>query len=302
MSTTIPNFEQCCETPERRFAGRAEMGERTDCDAPKVLVCLNCGGRLVVRCRSSRSSRCSPCSESYRRKVMTVCASGSLGWGDDDRFLQGETFMFLTVTAPGEEQHTMPSGDVCPCTPPGGVDLAVWNATSGKRWSRFVQALRRELGDDLQYFKGVELQKRGAIHFHAICRLAPGRGGRGLTRKIRQLAMHHGFGHSIDAQPVPPEKVAGYIAKYASKATDDRHAMPWCDRHTGEKRIGEGRYRVWSASRHWGLSMGAVNRAQAIYAQARAAEAGAAAAAAEAGEAGPLDHKALCSTSQLAPP
>lgn len=297
MHTVLPP-DHCCETPERRFAGRAPLGARDDCDAAKWLVCLRCTGRLVVRCRSTRASRCTPCSETYRRSVMTVAGSGSL-----DAFLQGGTVLFVTLTAPGSDQHFMPSGDACPCTPPGGVNLHEWNATSGKRWSRFVQQLRRETGIELQYFKGVEIQKRGAIHFHGLFRIPEGHGGRHWKRMLRSIAMHHGFGHEVDAQPVPDEKVAGYVAKYAAKACDDRDSIPWCDRHTGELRHGEGRYRTWSASRSWGLSMHQVKAAQRAYAIALGGpEGGAAAAGPQAGAAGPLDHHALCSTSEQVPP
>lgn len=303
----IPTSEACCETPERRFAGRAEFGARDDCEMPKLLVCIRCSSKLVVRCRSSRATRCSPCSESYRRSVMTVAGSGT-----HEMFVQGGSVLFVTLTAPGNDQHSMPSGDVCPCTPPGGVNLAAWNATSGKRWSRFVQELRRETGAELQYFKGVEVQKRGAVHFHSLFRVPKGHGGRHWPRTIRVLAIKHGFGHEIDAAPVPDEKVAGYIAKYAAKATADRDALPWCDRETGEVRIGHGRYRVWSSSRRWGVSMGAVRRGQQAWTIERirfvqneggAAPGGAAPGAGPlAGAAGPLDHQALCSTTSGDPP
>lgn len=296
---TVPSPDQCCETPERRFIGRAPMDlEREDCDVPKLLVCRNCGGQLVVRCGTTRASRCSPCSESYRRRVMTVAGSGS-----HDAFLQGGTVLFVTLTAPGNDQHFMPSGDACPCTPPGGVNLHEWNASSGLRWSRFVQQLRRETGIELQYFKGVEIQKRGAIHFHPLFRIPEGRGGRHWVRDIRRIAMHHGFGHSVDATPIADDKVAGYVAKYAAKACDDRDHIPWCDRKTGELRHGEGRYRTWSSSRSWGLSMKQVRSAQLAHATAMGRADGAGGPGAlPGGAAAPLDHNASCSTQEPSPP
>lgn len=301
---TVLSDEKCCETPERRFAGRAEMGSREDCDAPKLLICIRCGDQLVMRCGTSRSTRCSPCSETYRRRVMTVCGSGT-----QDVFVQGGSVLFVTLTAPGDGVHHLPSGARCPCSIEGGVNLATWNATSGKRWSRFVQELRRETGLHLEYFKGVEIQKRGAVHFHALFRVPKGHGGRKWKSTIRRLAIKHGFGHEIDCAPVPDEKVAGYIAKYASKATDERDAIPWCDKETGEIRLGEGRYRVWSSSDHWGVRMGQVRQLQQMWAKSQAASteawggsAGEAGADARAGEAGPLDHKAVCSTTAIAPP
>lgn len=287
----------CCEGMERRFAGRSALGAREDCDAPKRLVCRACGAGSDVRCGSSRSSRCSPCSESYRRRVLTVASSGRADDGSAD--------LFVTLTAPGEQEHYLPNGAVCPCTPSGGVNLAVWNAEAGKRWSRFIQELRREVGD-VEYFKGVEVQKRGALHFHALFRVPPGRSQRGWTLLVRRLAIKHGFGHSVDATPIDEEHVAGYVAKYASKATDDRHDIPWCDRETGEMRVGHGRYRVWSSSRSWGLSMQSVRAAQRAWVQAAGSTDGGADGAerrgAGAGAAGALDTKAPCSTHRDVPP
>ncbi len=63
----------------------------------------------------------------------------------------------------------MPSGDICPCTPIDGINLAEWHSDVGQRWSWLVTALRRAVGD-VQYCKATEVQDRGAVHFHALIR------------------------------------------------------------------------------------------------------------------------------------
>lgn len=77
----------------------------------------------------------------------------------------------------------------------------------------------RESGRDVQFCKSAEAQKRGAMHFHALVRCQAD-----LTASvvpIRQLAIKHGFGHSVDLQAAKPSD-AWYCAKYASKAAEDR--------------------------------------------------------------------------------
>lgn len=198
----------------------------------------------------------------------------------------------LTLTAPGDGLHAMPSGDICPCTDADGVDLAVWNGHVGPRWNRFCQALRRLLGVPVQYFRAVEVQSRGALHEHVLLRAPAGswRLSRRQIAAIRRLAIAHGYGHEVDLVRVQAgERAAGYVAKYAAKSTDQRSDVPWLYRDTGE--LGRGRawqdgayvtrdgtveprgkvrrpgYRVWTASRRWGLTMAgcrAVQRAWAV--------------------------------------
>ena len=128
--------------------------------------------------------------------------------------------------------------------------------------------MRRELSPELQYFRGVEVQARGALHDHAmVWSPVP------LSKnRLRAMAIRAGFGHSLDLAPAPPgsKKAAYYVSKYVTKATDAREDVPWwsdsvidqVDDVTGEIRFTEGqvpaRYRTWSMSREWGLTMAAV--------------------------------------------
>ena len=185
----------------------------------------------------------------------------------------------LTLTAPGEREHGLPNGELCPCTPAGGVDLAEWNATHSGRWNHLRTNLRRD-HEGLHFMRGVEVQKRGALHDHALVwsptplNLAA----------VRHRAITAGFGHSVDlAQCVPgSRKAAYYVSKYVTKACDARDSVPWAadvvDRATGEvtREVVAGRYRTWSCSRGWGTTMTEIRAVAREYAQTKAAEARAA--------------------------
>lgn len=172
----------------------------------------------------------------------------------------------------------MPSGDVCPCTPVAGVDLPRWNAGHSARWNHFRTVLRREV-PQLEFMRGVEVQDRGALHDHAmVWSPVPLR-----LQDVRKLAMRCGFGHSVDLAPCPPgsKRAAYYVAKYITKAVDSRGDVPWwgeelhdVDTVTGEMIYREGlvdaRYRTWSMSRRWGLTMAAVKADAREYARAKA--------------------------------
>jgi hypothetical protein len=177
----------------------------------------------------------------------------------------------LTLTAPGRSEHSLPSGDICPCTPAGGVDLADWNASAAGRWNVLRGAIRR-LSPGLEYLRAVEVQKRGALHLHVIV-WSPVALDRAY---LRRLAIGNGFGHELDLAPIVPgsRKHAYYVAKYVTKACDSRDEVPWrsdvVDRATGEiQRLHTfASYRTWSASRGWGLTMREVRQ---IASRARAA-------------------------------
>jgi hypothetical protein len=140
--------------------------------------------------------------------------------------------------------------------------------------------------------KAAEVQRRGALHFHALIRSDTDSvwGGPLVIDRawLRRLAVRHGFGHEVDVQSVEPRHW-GYVAKYASKAAGDRLDVPWrgerwvgghrfadsVDRVSGEvsrvrvgtterRRVPSYRptYRTWTASRDFGDSMGYIRAAQ----------------------------------------
>ncbi len=182
-----------------------------------------------------------------------------------------EGFLYLlTLTAPGSKAHRLPNGDWCPCTAPDGTDLAAWNTAHSKAWNHFRTLLRREY-PSVQFFRGVEVQKRGALHDHAMTHADEPLD----LVLIRRLAIRAGFGHSVDLAPCVPgsRKAAYYVSKYVTKATDSREVVPWLgervDLKTGEVSVGlvPGRYRTWSMSREWGDTMATVRTRAGEYAR-----------------------------------
>lgn len=238
-----------------------------DCERPLRVLCRDCDHETRWRCDGHRASRCKPCSARYRRRVGLVASSGTMR-------TSGHQYL-LTLTAPGYEAHRMPSGDWCPCTRTGGVDIGRWNASHSARWNRLRTALRREY-PGLEFFRGVEVQGRGALHDHAMT-WSPAPIDK---QKIRKLAIRAGFGHSIDLAPTPAGsmRAAHYVSKYVTKASDSRGDVPWfiasgTDMDTGEvfDVLGPGRYRTWSMSRGWGMTMSAVKAEARAFVQAQQA-------------------------------
>ena len=250
-----------------------------DCSFPNILRCSSCEAFKAVACNTSNADRCQSCALKYVGRVSQVARSG---------VRVGVEGLFLTLTAPGETEHFLPNGKACPCTPPavGGVpatDFAEWNMSLSKRWNHFLKDLSRlggfDLFDDagnriqgLIYFRAVEVQKRGVLHLHVLLKHRLNRPlSLGLSL-VRELAIKHGFGHSVDLQRLDAGH-ASYVAKYASKsASNSRRSVIWAkekevnkivvSESTGEvfsftviKEIPCPTFRTWTKSRLFGLSM-----------------------------------------------
>jgi hypothetical protein len=152
--------------------------------------------------------------------------------------------------------------------------MADWNATLGARWNRFMQAVRRgeasakvrgvRQPQDVEYFRVYEVQKRGALHVH--CPMV-GRETETVVlslRKLRALAIAHGFGHSLKWDPMTggkheAMKLGGYVSKYVTKACDERAQVPW--RAPGDNPNRGSRWRTWVSSRQWRCRMADVRGA-----------------------------------------
>ena len=250
----------------------AGPGTGLGCVQPLRLECRGCGERRRMACGTARASKCEPCAAVYRGRVGLVAGSG---------LVVGRDGLFITLTAPGTRPHKRPDGTLCPCTPAGGVDMADWNATLGKRWNRFLRALDRYMGSaeftydegghrrerlGLRYFKAVEVQKRGALHLHVLLRRADGRAAAIRKKKLRRLALRFGFGHAVDVQAVQPGHAA-YVSKYVAKSADDRHStvVPWRTMKYVKPR--DGRFAVdkrsgWIIERSTGEVVGPALRAE----------------------------------------
>jgi hypothetical protein len=226
--------------------------EGVKCERPIEL--LTPGDVVVrVRCRYTDGS-CELCAWTQQQNVRRVAHSGVM--------LPGRTYM-LTLTAPGEREHRLPSGALCKCTPVGGVDLKTWNGRMVDRWNDLSRALARQLGvERIEYFKAVEVQKRGALHMHILIRL-DGECAPWTLAELRKLVMHHGYGHAVDLGLVEDERAAFYVSKYVAKSSTERKSVPYVNCRTGE--VGPGRWRTWTASRRWGASMATVRLAQRLW-------------------------------------
>lgn len=284
-----PDVEQlsapCRHTPTGRHSmrsvgtvpGRGQA--RLDCGNPLLRVCRRrgCEYQQLFTCKSSRSSVCPPCAGRYRRRVRAVALSG-LGRA-------GFIEYFLTLTPPGDREHCKKPGcdmapycqhEQCTCTAPAGVDLARWNAEHGARFNHFRTRLRRELAPGMEYMRGCEVQDgkrlagadagRMGLHDHLLIRSTVPLD----LREVRALAIAAGFGHEVKLVPVTPgsKREGYYVSKYITKSADARREVPWVadvvDLETGELFEGvsvPGRYRTWSCSRQWGMTMVDVKRA-----------------------------------------
>jgi len=149
--------------------------------------------------------------------------------------------------------------------------LGSWNASAGKRWNVLRGALGR-LYPGAEFFRAVEPQKRGALHFHVIVWTPTPL----VLAEVQRLAIGAGFGCVIDYEPaaVGDTRQAAYVSKYVTKATDQRGEVPWdvVDLETGEvEAVKDARYRTWSSSRGWGMTMKAIEAGIREAAQKRAA-------------------------------
>lgn len=255
------------------------------CMRPNLLRCKvdKCGRELVVKCGTTRSAACEPCGLEHRGRVGIVAGSGMRHRVvRRSRQVVSTDGLFVTLTAPGVRQHRIGRkgggwGPVCSCTPVGGVNLAEWNGSAGKRWNEFCKAVRRTYGADVEFFKGTEVQRRGALHFHAIFKRREG-GVLAMTdASVRRLALQYGFGHEVKVVRFEPGHAA-YVAKYVSKSANDRQRAPWSGRKFIVRQVetldgrrvemrlsvdtGSPTYRTWSASRKFGDPMRLVRAAQ----------------------------------------
>ena len=100
---------------------------------------------------------------------------------------------------------------------------------------------------------------RMGLHDHVILRTCHALD----ERLIRRLAMQAGYGHSVEMDEMAPDsrREASYVSKYISKSADQRWDVPWrtdvVNTETGEviRKLVKARYRTWSTSRSWGVTM-----------------------------------------------
>lgn len=137
------------------------------------------------------------------------------------------------------------------------VGAVLWNAEASRLWNRTLEQIRRRLAasltpglDDnpqgfrLSYLKVAEFQRRGLVHFHVVLRLDGG--GEAFSSSASELTTEilstviadvvrefsittpHGeiaWGRQFDVSDASALnrddlRIAGYLAKYATKSTD----------------------------------------------------------------------------------
>ena len=202
---------------------------------PRVFVTLTAPSFGAVH-RVTTSGRCHPSSRpaTCRHGVTTTCRTSH---ADDDSLLGAPL-----------------------CVDCFDYEAAVlWNATASKLWHRTMVRLRQGVGATqhlgeaelhkiarINYLKVAEFQRRGLVHFHAVIRADGPDGAESpppewlttevLEHQVRRLALtvvfkgieRLGFqwGSQLEISDVTAgeddgRRIAGYLAKYAVKSTDD---------------------------------------------------------------------------------
>ncbi|MWA12064.1 replication initiator [Streptomyces sp. BA2] len=138
------------------------------------------GGRMAVRCRNRRESRCQPCARLHAGDTFHLVRSGLLGGKGTPKRVQTHPRLFVTLTAPsfgavhrvsdhkGAYCRARRDGGTCEHGRPIGcgrqhadidsvvgqplcrdcydyVGHALWHASAGGLWNRFCHTMRRHL-------------------------------------------------------------------------------------------------------------------------------------------------------------
>ena len=239
--------------------------ENFDCDRPNRLVCERCQHGVLIKCKSLKDSQCVPCSLRAKADKKLVMRSGLLrspmGWIE------------LTLTAPGAAKlpwdkskcNHLPgikcSGKIG-CKP-DEVDSALFNGSMPKNWNRYVQAVRRLFGVEVQYGKVFEAQARDLLHVHALIVGAPAWPLHRINKELRRLAVVHGLGREISVKrvmgdsPLDRQRAIGYVGKYLTKGSK---TLKTVNLRTGELKVGG--YRDFTQSRHFGETLKSIREAR----------------------------------------
>jgi len=142
------------------------------------------------------------------------------------------------------------------------VGTVLWNAAASRLWNRTIERVRRLLASErgigvaalrkqvaIEYLRVAETQRRGLVHFHVVLRtdgpknatqpppwLTSALFEQVLRRAVATTAVPTGFGTSawwgsqleladLGATVTDAARVAGYVAKYATKTTDDAFGL-----------------------------------------------------------------------------
>ena len=141
-------------------------------------------------------------------------------------------------------------------------DAVLWNAASSQLWNRTIERVRRLLATQqrlgrrelrrqvsIQYLRVAETQRRGLVHFHVVLRAdgpePASRPPQWLTADVFSSAVRQAVASTtvhlemapsarwgsqleladLGALEADAARVAGYVAKYATKTTDDAFGL-----------------------------------------------------------------------------
>lgn len=136
-------------------------------------------------------------------------------------------------------------------------EAVLWNAAASRLWNRTIERVRRLLASQqriglatlrtqatIHYLRVAETQRRGLVHFHVVLRadgpepasrpppwLTVDAFARAVRRAVATTTVPNGMGDAawgtqlelvdLGAEHADAARVAGYVAKYATKTTDD---------------------------------------------------------------------------------
>jgi len=180
-------------------------GNRGECPNGRWLI-REVRGAAFIPCRGRLCSSVW-CRRAWARRWSDLMAAALLG----------RVGYMLTVTAPGR-------------LPAGYWSWDEWNATVPERFARLMRSLRRWM-PECEYARVLELQKRGALHVHALVL-----GWRWVDLEaVRALVVAAGFGPRFEISEVRDgQGLARYLAsKYLVKSHETlgrRYRVVQCSR------------------------------------------------------------------------
>lgn len=228
-----------------------------DCEKPNFLRCFDCLFMLPINCNQTRAEKCKPCAGRWRgqqRERVSIGLSNPAGWVE------------VTLTLGGVEEFPW---DLSRCNHLPGIahsgkigckvyeaDMAVANSKIARQYNDFTTSARRLLGKEIQFLKVYETQSRGLLHAHILITGAPAIPLKRLSKELKRLALHHGFGKQtsikrvVGDSPRDRSRAVNYVSKYLTKGSEITYTL---NTNTGEIRRG-GYWRV-SASRKFAPSL-----------------------------------------------
>jgi hypothetical protein len=198
-------------------------------------------GVLLKACGTRRESRCPSCAATYRADAYQLLAAGLKGGKGVPETVSGHPRLFVTFTAPsfGRVHNRRAQGRlVLPCHPhrqgarcPHGLRAGCWHR-HGEDDPRLGEPLCPSCYDAqaqvLWNALAPELWRRTTITLQRALARRVGVGEAGLRRLVR--VSYARWGEQLDVRNITTgegqagelsaEQVAGYIAKYATKATE----------------------------------------------------------------------------------